>query len=76
MSQDDEVKEWLSIRSTPKQTTATVSIVQGSLSARWSVKTYETQLKQGVLRARAGAIKALDQLREVADQLREVEELG
>lgn len=58
-----ELKEWVKVSHSPKTTTVTVSLVEGNLSVRWSVKTYSTAIKGGVREARAGATKALDELK-------------
>ena len=55
-------KEWVRISHSPTQTTATVTLQQGNLSVRWSVKTYSTGVAKGVKEARAGAERALADL--------------
>ena len=61
----NERKEWIKCsHSANGMTTATVSLVEGNLSVRWSVKTFVNAIPAGVKEARAGAVKALDQLKE------------
>lgn len=61
-----ESKEWLSVKHSPKQTTVTVSLQEGNLSVRWTVKAYTTTIKAGVKEAREYAEKALADLRAAA----------
>ena len=59
-----EVKEWVKVVHAAGRTNVTVTLVDGNLTARWSVKCYASTIKQGVAEARAAAEKALQELRE------------
>lgn len=62
-----EAKEWFSVNHNAKSTTVTCSIQEGNLSVKWAVKTYATQIEQGVAEARCGARDALRRLREAVE---------
>ena len=58
------MKEWVKVaKPVNGPAVVTVSLVDGNLSARWSVKAFN-RIKDGVVEARAGATAALEQLRE------------
>ena len=67
-------KEWVKVAHAANgTTTVTVSIVQENLSVRWAVKTYTNQIKAGLVDARAGANKAMADLRQALGELAEDE---
>lgn len=55
-------KEWVRISHSPTATLATVTIQDGTLTVKWTVKTYTTALAAGVAEARKGAQDALEAL--------------
>ena len=59
-----ERKEWVRASHSPTGTRVTVTLQEGHLSVRWTVKSYASGLKTGVAEARHGAEKALAQLQE------------
>ena len=59
-----ETKEWLKVSHSPSGTVVTCTLQQGNVTAKWTVKAYESTIKQGVGDARAGAKKALAQVQE------------
>lgn len=65
----DERKEWVRVSHAAGKTNVTVTISEGNLTARWSVKTFAGAIKVGVLEARAGAEKAITDLREALSDL-------
>jgi hypothetical protein len=59
-----EVKEWVrAAKPASGPTVVTVTLQDGNLTAKWSVKAYDN-IKGGVTEARAYAHKALAELRE------------
>lgn len=64
---EQEPKEWLRVARTPVATTVTCTLVQGNLSVKWAVKTYESTIKLAVAEARKFANRALVELREAAE---------
>lgn len=70
MSDDEDVKEWVKVAQDAKgNKTVTVSMQQANLSSRWVVKTYAPAIKGAVKEARAGARKALADVREALAEL-------
>lgn len=65
---DNQAREWLSVHHSPRQTTVTCSMQDGVLSVRWTVKTFASQIGEGVKQARSGARRAMAELREAAGQ--------
>lgn len=61
-----EVKEWIKVGHSQGRTTVTVTLLEGTLSVKWQVKTFVNEIKSGVAEARGYAQKALADLREVA----------
>ena len=60
-----EGKEWVKVsHSANGVTVVTVTLVEGNLSARWSVKSFTSGIKAGVEEARTRAHQALTDLRE------------
>lgn len=60
---ESEAKEWLKVTHSNKQTLVTCSLVEGNLSAKWTVKTYASEIKKGVAQARKHARQGLADLR-------------
>lgn len=69
MSEDEEIKEWVKFSYAPRNCSATVSLVQGNHSARWTVKAYAGGIKAAVKEARKAAHAALGELREAIQEL-------
>lgn len=63
---EGEVQEWVTFSSAPGRTSVRVTIKQGNLSARVTVKTYGMNgaIKAGVVEARDKANEALEAMRE------------
>lgn len=60
---EQETKEWLRVAHAANNTTSvTVTLVEGNLTAKWSVKTHTPTIREGVKEARSWARKALDEL--------------
>lgn len=61
---DSSVKEWVkAAKPAHGPTVVTVTLVDGNLTAKWSVKSY-SNIQAGVREARSAAQKALAELRE------------
>lgn len=61
-------KEWVKAsRSANGQTIVSVTLQEGNLTSRWSVKAYG-KIKEAVLEARSYAGSNLDQLREATEE--------
>jgi hypothetical protein len=61
-------KEWLRVSHTPTGSTVTCTLLDGNLSVRWTVKCYTHTIRECVIEARAGAIKALADLRAMTEE--------
>lgn len=62
-----EVKEWVTVAQSARgDVTVRCTLVDGNHAVRWVVKAYTSSIADDVVRARAGAQRALEQIREVA----------
>lgn len=82
MFDQDEIKEWVKVSHSNRVTIVTISLVQGSLSAKWSEKVLESlraepnsgrvtrpNIKPALKRARASANELLEDMRKTLAEL-------
>ena len=62
---DEEVKEWISVKSGPQGTFVTVSLVWRNLASKKTLKTYGGALGPSVTEARKIATSNLDEIKAV-----------
>lgn len=58
------MKEWFRVQHTPRGTTVTCTRQEDNLTVKWTVKTYTSRIREGAAEARAGAKKAMIELKE------------
>lgn len=69
MDEAQEIKEWVRVSASPKQTTVTVTLQQGNHTVKWSVRAYSTGLKKGLAEARSYAKQALTDIQQAYAEL-------
>lgn len=65
-----QTKEWVRVSHAATGTTSvTVTLVEENLTAKWSVKTYASQIRRGVAEARLYAQQAMRDLHDALDEV-------
>lgn len=61
------MKEWFKVTRGRAGVTVSCTLQDGNLTVKWAVQTHSTGIKSGAKEAKAGATKALDELREAVE---------